>query len=173
MLAVFNALLLLQTAKYCCADSIQRQIESNQVTFDKRIVSPNGEWTALMETDPNGNFSLVISHAKTSKVIDRSPKPDFRICWSQDGNYMVIVRPVGFTKMVKVLSLNKSRGEMSEVFASEKSNQRKFVDYGLQRWDLKQGVVVFNVYENPRYLEGRKRILLATEYIYLDGRNGY
>lgn len=161
-----------RTACYS-ANSIEQQLRSNAITFEKTVTSPDHEWELSIHADDDRSFSLMLKSSTLTKKIDSSSKPSFTVYWSDDIRYMVVFAPVGFMTAVKIYSLNKRLGEANEVFASDKVNKRSFVDYGLQRWDSKRGLAVFNVYENTRYLNRPEPRLLATEYVYLDGQNGY
>lgn len=155
-------------------DSIQDQMEKNRVDMGAGVLSPDGYWKLSMIRETEGGpYALVVSHGDFQKKVTESSKPDNRVCWSSDLRYMVIVKPVGFCTMVDVFHLDRERNQITEVFSSEKENRRQFVDYLFQRWDMERGTAVFDVRESPRYLEGRKPRLFATEYIYLDGENGF
>lgn len=155
-------------------DYIDDQIKYNIVDMGSVVYSPDKQWKLSMVQRKEGEeYSLIISNGKSNKIITTSSKPDNRIVWSDNGKYFVVIKPVGFCTMVDVFSLNGDNNSVNQVFSSEKYNQRSFVDYKIQYWDLINKNVVFNVVQNSRYLEGKKPRLFEIQYVFLDGDNGY
>jgi len=155
-------------------DFINDQIKYNIVDMGSVVYSPDKQWKLSMVQKKEGEeYSLIISNGKFNKIITTSSKPDNRIVWSDNGKCFVVIKPVGFCTMVDVFSLTGDNNSVNQVFSSEKYNQRNFVDYKIQYWDLKNKNVVFNVVQNRRYLEGKKPRLFEIQYVFLDGDNGY
>jgi len=170
----FLLVLLVFSSRSYGLEPIQQQLQTNRVDMGTTLVSPDKSWTLSMRREKkDGPYSLVISHGSFDKTLTESSKPDNRIYWSEDGKYVFVIKPVGFVTMADIFALDAAHNAVKEIFSSEKHNTRYFVDYSLKRVDLKAGFAVFDVTENDRYLEGRQPRLFATEYIYLDGDNGF
>jgi len=141
-----------------------------ELTSGITIFSPDRFWK-ISVSEKEGQFLLVFEHENFQKVVDQSPKPIFYLYWSERSKYLVILRPVGFCTMAKVLALKPEQNLIVDLFASERSNQRPWIDYSFKSWNLKEGFVSLNVHENLSYVEEpRDPRLLAIEYIYLDGK---
>lgn len=148
--------------------------EAIRIDMGSSVRSPDGLWKiSMIRPTPAGDYVLIgICDGEKVKITEGA-KPGFKILWSMDGRYMVVVKPVGFCTMADVFELDNKNKKVKEVFASERYNRRPYVDYIFERWDIERGIAVFNVYENVRYLEGRGRRLLSVEFIFLDGRSVY
>jgi hypothetical protein len=154
--------------------SIATQLQENRATEERQVVSPSGQWKAsLGSSREDGNYKLVLeSRTGVKREIDESGKPDFRIVWSESENYLAISKPTGFATMISIYALAKE--SVKELFSSAKINQWPYVDYALDKWDMKADRAVLKVYENPRYLEPKRSPrLLAVIYVYLDGKTDY
>ena len=137
--------------------------------------SKSGKWEVFMtQNEQDGPFQICLSCGGEQKSIPEISKPICSVIWLNSEKYIVIVKYIGFCTMVDIFRLGNNVREVEEIFSSEKTNLRPYVDYRFVEFDKKNNLAILEVYENLIYSEDHhKKRLLAIEYIYLDGKTKY